>query len=391
MPLDDVPVPAGQVLFVDDDAFYRDLAAEGLATSGLDVHAAASGQDALDQLGRQRFDLVVLDLDMPQVNGFDVLQRVRADAVLADLPVLVITGHDNAESVARAFDLGATSFLAKPLNWLLFVHHVQFVLKAARMQADLAQATRTAEFMSGLKSQLVGTLVSEFQAPLRTAIGFAKLLKEETDGPIGSALYRAWITDLHNALQRLGGTHLKMLNFGRSLAGSIRVVEEDVALQTLITALLGSAAASAARRRIVIDAEHDLPDATMVRVDSVLLGQALKAVLDNAIRLSPRTSTIAVRTMLTSEGGLSIAVTDATPGLSDDQIDEVLGLRPFGSLRPEAVQVATGLKLARILLEAHQGFLRLRPRLQAGMLTELHLPPARVVQTAPVRLRTAVG
>jgi two-component system, sensor histidine kinase and response regulator len=370
---------SGRILFVDDDPFYRDIANETLTSAGYDVTAVDGGAQAIVELNKTSFDLMVLDLSMPGVSGFNVLEHVRQVRKLPDLPVLVITGHDDGDSVLRAFDMGATSFLAKPLNWVLFVHHVEFVLKAARAQTQLRDASRSAEFMSDLKSRLVGTLVTEFQAPLRSAYGFARLLKEETDGPIISPLYQAWIDDLHRAVEKLNTTHLKMLNFGRALAENINLNEEVVDIAPLLDSILRITRDAAMRRSIRIRLTAVLPPLFEVRVDRVLLAQALRGVLEYAVMFSSRNTEILITVKTQDDEPFLLEIQDTAPRLAASQIDEILGLKSFATARPETVEASTSLKMSRVLMEAHQGSMRLAPR-GDGMLTELLLPRSRIVQ-----------
>ncbi len=369
---------AGRVLFVDDDPFYREIAEDALESSGYTVAMADSGAAAIEFLDKSPVDLVVLDLGMPGVTGFDVIDAVRAGRRNQNVPILVITGHDDADSVARAFDGGATSFLAKPLNWVLFVHHVQFVLKAARAEADLRHANRTAEFMSDLKSRLVGTLVTEFQSPLRNAAGFAKLLAEEADGPVQSDLYRAWIGELHRAVERLSATHLKMLNFGRSLSEGITLKDEIIAIGPLVGTIVQGCSEAALRRHIRLLTVIDVAPDTEVTADCVLLAQAVRNVIDNAIRMSRRATDVTVRVGIEASGQLTIEVTDSTPPLGASEIEDILGLKPYASTRPESVEASTGMKLSRVLIDAHQGKMYMKS-IGEGMLTELRLPRQRVV------------
>lgn len=372
----------GRVLFVDDDPFYREMAKDALAGAGYEVTLLDNGSAAIAALDQTPFDLVVLDLGMPGISGFDVLDKVRASRRNPNVPVLVITGHDDAESVSRAFDGGAISFLVKPLNWMLFVHHVQFVLKAARAEGDLRRANRTAEFMSDLKSRLVGTLVTEFQTPLRNAAGFATLLHQEPDGPIQSELYRAWIGELFRAVERLNATHLKMLNFGRSLSESITLKEEIIAIGPFVATILQGCSDGARRRHLQMVERIDVSPDLEVTADRVLLAQALRNVVENAVRLSRRSTTVGVRVDVDTAGQLLIEITDTTPSMSTSEIDDILGLKPYAASKPETVEASTGMKLSRVLIDAHQGKMSLRS-LGDGMLTELRLPRQRVI--APVR------
>ena len=368
----------GRILFVDDDPFYREMAEDALVGAGYEVSLLDSGGAAIAALDKTPFDLVVLDLGMPAISGFDVLDKVRSSLRNPNVPVLVITGHDDAESVSRAFDGGAISFLVKPLNWMLFVHHVQFVLKAARAEGDLRRANRTAEFMSDLKSRLVGTLVTEFQTPLRNAAGFATLLHQEPDGPIQSDLYRAWIGELFRAVERLNATHLKMLNFGRSLSESITLKEEIVAIGPLVGTIVQGCSDAARRRHLQLIDRIDVSPDLEVTADRVLIAQALRNVVENAIRLSRRGTAITVRVDVDTAGQLLIEITDTTPSMSASEIDDVLGLKPYAASKPETVEASTGMKLSRVLVDAHQGKMTLRS-LGDGMLTELRLPRQRVI------------
>lgn len=129
-----VDAPA-RILVIDDDPIMREFAAVYLKTPGLDLALAAHGGEGLEQLAASRFDLVLSDLEMPVLDGFDFLRRVRADPVLRAMPVVLVTGRDDLESIDRAFALGATSFVTRPVNWRLLSYHLRFVLRAQRTRA----------------------------------------------------------------------------------------------------------------------------------------------------------------------------------------------------------------------------------------------------------------
>jgi signal transduction histidine kinase len=373
----------GRILFADDDPFYRELAKAALIEADFDVIDVPGGAEAIAAVDRETFDLAVLDLSMPVVSGFDVIEHIRVVRKNVNLPILVITGHDDAESVSRAFEMGAKSFLAKPLNWLLFVHHVQFVLKSARTQHDLQDMSRMADLVNSVKTRLIGTLITEFQTPLRTAYGFSKLLQREADGPIESTLYKAWIQDLHKALENLSVTHAKMLNFGRMLADGVQLNEDVVSVASILSSVLAAVQEQARRRNIAIDVMNNLPAPLQMRVDSALLSQALKAVIENAVKFSTRGSNVTVTLYLNASRDLFIAIDDTSNGLSRSLVDDIMGT---GATAPGAgidgVERATGLKMSRVLFEAHQGGLVVHSMTGEGTRVELRLPAARLTSDA---------
>src|SRR5690606_35019026 len=135
------PTPARgkTVLVVDDDALNRYLLAEALAVDGHHIIEAADGLQALALVRAQLPDLVLLDIDMPGMDGLATCREIRALPGARLVPVMMVTGLNDAGSVDAAFDSGATDFLAKPLNWNLMRQRVRFVLRHAAITRELTR------------------------------------------------------------------------------------------------------------------------------------------------------------------------------------------------------------------------------------------------------------
>lgn len=132
-----------RILFVDDDPILREFAQVNLATPSTAIETAADGASALEALRTGAYDLVLLDLEMPGLDGFEVLKRIRSDPALARIAVIVQTGREDVEAIDRCFRLGATSFVMKPLNWPLLSYQIRYVLRAER-QAGAVQSRAVA-------------------------------------------------------------------------------------------------------------------------------------------------------------------------------------------------------------------------------------------------------
>jgi two-component system, sensor histidine kinase and response regulator len=128
-----------KILVVDDDPTARLLMRAALQKTGFDVVLAVDGADALRQFAGDSFDLVMLDVDMPGMNGIDVCTALRAQGG-EYLPIVMVTGMDDVKSVEAAYEAGATDFIAKPLNWGLIGHRVHYLLRASRALAALSEA-----------------------------------------------------------------------------------------------------------------------------------------------------------------------------------------------------------------------------------------------------------
>ena len=128
---------SARILFVDDDPILREFAQVNLASPKARIDVAVHGADALERL-KEDYDVVLLDLEMPVMDGFDTLAAIRANPRTRDVAVIVQTGREDVEAIDRAFRLGATSFVTKPLNWRLLTYQILYVLRASRAERSRA-------------------------------------------------------------------------------------------------------------------------------------------------------------------------------------------------------------------------------------------------------------
>src|SRR6202795_4543464 len=105
------------ILVVDDDPSTRFLMRRALEHLGFEVIEAADGIEGYQRYERHRPDLLLVDVMMPRMNGYELCRKLRSHARSADVPIVVVTSVDDMPSIARAYDAGATDFVAKPVDW----------------------------------------------------------------------------------------------------------------------------------------------------------------------------------------------------------------------------------------------------------------------------------
>ncbi|UVW30107.1 bifunctional diguanylate cyclase/phosphodiesterase [Massilia sp. H6] len=140
------PMKRGTVLVADDDPVMRLLMLEMLAQVGLDAIEAADGAAAVELAAQRAPDLILMDVEMPRMDGFAACEAIRrneaagvgnAAADGACVPIVMVTGGDDLEAVTRAYEMGATDFISKPINWPILGHRVLYVLRASDAIARL--------------------------------------------------------------------------------------------------------------------------------------------------------------------------------------------------------------------------------------------------------------
>jgi diguanylate cyclase (GGDEF)-like protein len=130
------------VLVVDDDPMIRVLVTETLQQIGFAVEEAENGREALDFLERCQPDVVLLDVLMPEMDGFQTCQAFRTLPQSKHVPVLMMTGLDDIESIDHAFEVGATDFITKPLNYAILGHRVRYLLRTMRAFESVRKSKR---------------------------------------------------------------------------------------------------------------------------------------------------------------------------------------------------------------------------------------------------------
>jgi serine phosphatase RsbU (regulator of sigma subunit) len=147
-----------RILVVDDLELNRDLLVRRVRRLGHEAGVAVNGRDALEQLRRGDWDLVLLDITMPEMDGYDALRQIRADPRLAQLPVVMVSAIDETDSVVRCLALGADDYVSKPFNPVVLQARIASSLAKKRLQDH--------------KSQLLQALSRELQVGQRIQLGF---------------------------------------------------------------------------------------------------------------------------------------------------------------------------------------------------------------------------
>ena len=153
------------VLVVDDDPVTRQMLSGTLEERGHRVKTAGDGRQGLDLVRSERFDVVLLDVLMPHLNGYDVLEHMKGDEELRHIPVVMVTSVDEVESAVRCIELGADDYLSKPIDPVLLIARVNAGLNKKRLH-DLEQ--EHLEEVARLNRQLEARVEEQMAELVRT-------------------------------------------------------------------------------------------------------------------------------------------------------------------------------------------------------------------------------
>jgi CheY-like chemotaxis protein len=337
--------PPPVVLVVDDDPTSRLLAGAALKDQ-MRVVEAENGLVALAALEREAVDIAVLDLDMPVMDGFGVIERARARPETRYLPIIVVTGREDVVSIERAFALGATSFLCKPINWNVFRHQVGYVLNVAQAERKLRAQNMRLERLATLRARCIAALAREI---------------ESADAGGDSERPRRLLSRIARASD--------------VLTGVADMSPQVVSAYDLATAAVRAVAAADGQgaERIEIYASDRLD----LLCNADLVVEALAEILRNALAASPPNEKVRLGIVDAPPDRVRFEIEDRGPGIPEYLLESGVGeLAPAHPAAGANSRPGLGLVLAKAIVDRHGGHFGIMSELGVGTEVFLSFPSA---------------
>jgi signal transduction histidine kinase len=376
------------ILVVDDDPVVRSLMRATLERDGFTVIEARDGVEACRLYEEHHPDLLLVDLVMPHMDGFELCRVLRGRAESAYVPIVVATSLDDVPSIARAYDAGATDFIPKPLNWLVLNHRVRYILRASRAfeelrrnQDRLIAAKEAAEAAHRAKSEFLANMSHELRTPLNAIIGFSGMMSDRMFGPLNEK-YAEYANIIGDSGRHLVAIITDILDLAKADADRLLLTEEQVEIAEVVE--LGSKIIEDMARRAQIEfvSEIKKPLPAMIG-DPAKLTQILVNLLSNAVKFTAPGGTVRLTIEQPLSQGITFRVEDTGIGMSPDQIP--IALAPFGqvgnSLTRQHDGVGLGLPLTKRLVELHGGTIEIDSEPGKGTIASVHLPEERLCRT----------
>ena len=395
-----VPKNGARLLVVDDNANNRYILCRRLQRQGYGVDEARHGSEALDRVATEDFDLVLLDVMMPVMDGFEVLARMKADRRMRSIPVLVISALDEIDSVVRAIEMGAEDYLVKPFDPVLLRTRIGALLEKKRLRQELSVQEKLASL-----GALSAGVAHEIQNPLNFVMNFAQLAVELADAQkrrvegLAGKIDEAEMKELHEITEDLSENLGKirehgeradqiigsMLGQSRGQKGDRRATELNGLVHEFVQLALHGIRVQDDSFQADIESDYD-EAVGKVNVIPQDLSRVFLNVATNALYALRRKTqqgisgyrpVLSVSTRVVA-GGVEVHIRDNGTGIPKDLRGRVFD--PFFTTKPAGEGTGLGLSISReIVVGEHQGEMRMES--EEGEYTEfvITLPRAAAV------------
>lgn len=417
-PRDGAAVPA-RILVVDDALENRELLGAHLTHAGYDVLMAADGQEALAAVAAQTPDLILLDVMMPVLDGYEVCRRLKSNEQTAFIPIVILTALQDLDFRLRGIELGADDFLTKPFNHLELLTRVRSLLRVKGLHDQVAAYNRLLEAMVAertqaleraladlkemdrLKSEFLSNISHELRTPLTPIKGYLPCLLR---GDFGTLAPRQGfiLGQISESVERLHCLIEDLLTFMQWEAGGICLEVGTVRVESVVQIAMKRVASAIQEKGMELTTAFGA-NLSPIRADAAALGRAIAHLLENAVKFTPDGGRVTVTARLVEwsngqvvdspkpidqltarpidapAGWLELRVTDTGVGIPAEAISKIFDRFYQVDSSPTRQHGGTGLGLAIVkrILDAHGAPITVESLPGRGTTFSFRLPVAR--------------
>lgn len=367
-----------KILVVDDIEMNRAMLIKIFAED-YTVLSACNGKEALAIMRQddQEINMVLLDLSMPEMDGYEVIIAMKADQKLAAIPIVVTTGAID-KSERRAFDLGADDFIIKPYDPYIVRKRVENLIQKYVLQVDnLRQALNQAEQLNRAKSAFLSRMSHELRTPINSVISIANLMKDYDTEP---AKIDEFCEKIENSSKYLLGVINDILDMSAIENQKIVITRSPFNFRKQIESIASMFYGQCREKNL--NFEMNLIDFTeeFLFGDPLRLKEILVNLISNAVKFTPKGGTVSVRvgqlSRVASMVKLRFEVADTGEGIAEDRLEDIF--EPFTQEGKDTMQnhggSGLGLSIVKNIVELMGGQVSVRSEKGKGSLFTVDLP-----------------
>ena len=350
-PLENYDEQVPRLLIVDDNEVNRILLERLFRSQGYETDSAVDGQAALQQLQAHPFDIVLMDIMMPVMDGLTALEHIRASEDTASLPVVLISAMSDADDIVRGLELGANDYITKPVDMEIAIARVKTQITLKLLMDERKATIQRMEESQKMRDQFFRMASHDLKGPL-TNLRVSQMLMQELVDANNDKAHRILET-MRITINSMTQVVEDFLDTSAMQSGEIDIKLEAVSVLALLRDIIAQQTPYAHEKniQIAVDNIHGT-----VKCDPARTAQVINNLLSNAIKYSEPGTMVRVWTSK-EDGGVRIFVADEGPGIPEQE--RVRLFQPFGKLstQPTGGESSHGLGLwiAKHLIDLQDG------------------------------------
>lgn len=359
------------ILVVDDTPPSLFVLAAVLNEFGFDPRPVTNGEAALRAARIEPPDLVLLDINMPHMDGFEVCRRFKADPTLCEIPVIFISAYGEMEDKVTAFAAGGVDYVTKPFHAEEVRARISVHLELRRKERELERSNAQLRQMEAARDALVHMIVHDLRAPLNGIHGFLDLVMARGADQIPQHLSEM-LEEVQRSSRRMIQMVSDILDVSKAETSELQLVLEPHDISVVARDVLRQLASLVEDKKVVIEAP---PGPTEAIFDRDLIWRVIENLFINALRYTKRDGEVRI----SIEAGpnlVKVSIGDQGPGVPLEYRERIF--EKFGQVEPRAVgrSLSTGLGLAfcKMVVLSHGGRIGVESAVDRGSVFWFELP-----------------
>ena len=369
----------GRIVVVDDTTFNVELLHDILVATGYTVYGYDKPVEAYDALEELQPDLILLDIMMPVLPGFEFCEKLKANPNIAHIPVIFISALSDSGTIVKGFDLGGADYIMKPFERREVLARVKHQITMVQQRRDLdrqhQQQVQSFETLNVMKEQFIRSATHDLKNPLHMIVGYAGLLEDiapEEFTTLGPQLIRG----IQDGAEKMQALIEEMLDLAKLETRTTPLNFQNVTLGYILEHTVKMFEMMAQQKNITLTLAVEPPNIDLY-VDVNRLSRAFENLVSNAIKYTPDGGNVHIESTH-GDKEVYIAVSDNGYGIPEDALPQLF--QPFFRVntKQHRAQDGTGLGLSMVksIIEQHNGTISVESESGAGTIFKVCLPIA---------------
>jgi signal transduction histidine kinase len=326
--------PRFKILIVDDVTRNIQLVASILKEVGYEIYYALDGPMALEQLKRETFDLILLDIMMPGMDGFEVCKKIKENPEYRDIPIIFLTAKADIESIKHGFKIGGVDYITKPFNR-------EELLARVKTHLNIQQSRKELQSLNATRDRFFSIIAHDLKSPFNQLLGLSELI-ESLAAKSDDEEIRKMALLINESAKRGKDLLENLLDWSRNQTGSIGFNPTEIPLASLIGDMVEMTHYYAKQKSIEI--KMDIPPDLVVTADENMLKTVIRNLLTNAIKFTGSKGTIQIGAAQ-EQDQVHIAVQDNGVGIKQEILPKLFRVDQNPTTKGTSEEKGTGLGL----------------------------------------------
>ncbi len=331
-----------KVLIVDDHPVNLRMIGRNLKREGIKALFATSGKQSLTTASREIPDLILLDIMMPEMDGYEVFHYLKMNPKTSGIPIIFLTAKINIDDVLKAFQMGAVDYITKPFNLDELLARVMTQLRLKFFRDEIESKNNLLDRMNSEKNEILTIAAHDLKNPLFNISMLSKMIRDE-EALTPEEIYE-YSNDIVQTSDRMLGLISNLIDINALDEGKVKIFIEPIIISKPLINAVQTFEKRAAAKNIRLKHRIEI-EGLVVDADRIAISQVLENLISNAIKFSPQGKEVIVSL---SENGeyARIEVEDQGPGISDEDKKRLFNKFSKLSAKPTGDENSTGLGLS---------------------------------------------